>query len=681
MYGNVRYAFLTLVSLVVCMVAPLRSAAKGTQAVSLNGEWRFGLDPVGVGEAQGWFEPGFINYQWDIVSVPHCYTVDPRYHYYTGNAWYFKTFTAPSKTDDHRVYLRFEAVFYQATVWVNGKVAGTHEGGYTPFEFDVTDLLTATDEGKQSLAVRVNNAWGTDTIPGAKTKVDYQNLNYGQLFPWMNYGGITRQVSLLVRPRVHISSLKVDAMPDLKNGTASLKIQASIRNQSVDKVLRPDGVTAIIRLNGQPVPLRTRVVGGPVNPGLEGRFQIEASMAPDDVKLWGFDHPVLYEAEVLAGADIAKTKFGIRSVVVSGTKLLLNGEPISLGGCNRPMDYPGYGSMEPPEVLEPDMRLIKSGSMELSRISHYPVSTELMDWADRHGMLIIAEAGNWQMTPEQMRDPAMREKFRSQMREMMMRDWNHPSLIAWSLGNEYRSQTPEGQAWTRDMRAFVKEIDPTRLVTFASNIVYRPDITKPEDEASRYVDFISANLYTDHADGLKRIHALYPDKPVYVSEFGLRADSVKDEQERVGYVRDAMAAFRQCDFVIGASVWTFNDYESSFPGTNANGYRPFGLVDPERHPRAMYYAVQEEFAPAVLTFQPLETGAGAVTITARKNLPSYTMRGYTLKIGGTDFAIDQLAPGESKTVPVPGGAKSGDLVVELVKPGGFTILRTVFPAN
>lgn len=638
----------------------------------LGGEWRFALDPVDVGVPQEWFKAGLVNEKWDKVTVPHCYTVDPRFHYYTGSAWYFKSFGGAVPTGGVRTFIRFEAVFYRAEVWLNGTLLGAHDGGYTPFEFDLTGHLA--DEN--FLAVRVNNAWSTTTLPGAKTKVDYQSLNYGQLYPWMNYGGITRAVNLITRPEIYVDKVKIEAVPDLIAKTARLGVQVFVRNESSQPWNGNDLGLTVYRA-GKKVAAEFKVASAMVAPQADAVLRIDAALAKGNVEFWSFDAPVLYEAEVTAGTDVARVPFGIRTVTVQGTKLLLNGESISLGGCNRPMDSPGNGSMDPPEILEKDLQLIKSGGMELSRIIHYPVSTALLDWADRHGLLIIAEAGNWQLTPEQMSDPAIREKFRAQMREMMERDWNHPSVIAWSLGNEYQSQTDEGKAWTKDMYAFSKLIDPSRLVTFASKIVALPSVQKPEDEASQYVDFVSANIYDHHLKNLQRIHALYPDKPVYVSEFGQRADMVADEQERVAYLHRAMADFRQCsDFLIGASVWTFNDYESLFPGSNANGYRPWGLVAPDRSPRAMYYAWQKEFSPAVVNARTLASGQVEISIMARRDFPSYSLRNYQLKVSGQVFEIPLLEPGQSRTFLIDSVTGQREKTIELAKPGGFVILKS-----
>ncbi|MBT1687142.1 glycoside hydrolase family 2 protein [Dawidia soli] len=655
---KLRYLLIVFCCLPVCLLAQQRTA--------LHGEWSFALDPVQVGEHHAWYRPDFPLTRWDKVTVPHCFSVDPRYMLYTGTAWYVKKFQHAAIPAGHRAYLRFEAVFYKAQAWLNGQKVGGHEGGYTPFELDITAAL----KGENTLALQVTNAWDTTTIPGAKTRIADTDENTGQLFPWINYGGITREVYVIVRPEVYLQNVKITTDPDLTRKTAKVSLAVHVRNTG-GRAAKPAVQIALYRA-GNKVPVKMSVKVPEVPAGATTVVQAEAVLPAKEVKLWYPDDPVLYQAEIITGTDTLSRMFGIRQVAVQGTQLLLNGEPIRMGGCNRPLDYPGYGSMDPAVVLEKDLTLIKNGSMELSRISHYPVSTQLLDWADAHGLLIIAEAGNWQLTPRQMADPAMRARYQAQLREMMERDWNHPSVIAWSVGNEYHSHKPEGQAWTKDMYAYTKSIDASRLVTFASMFVFRDIIRTPEDEASQYVDFVSANIYGDHLKNLKHIHELYPNKPVYISEFGLRTDGVKDEQDRVRHLQKAMQDFRQCDFLVGASVWTFNDYMSRFPGTNPNGYRPWGLVSPERDLRGMYRAWQEEFAPATLSVRVSGTQA-SVTVTARNDFPRYTLRNYTVQCGGKSAMIDMLKPGESRTLTLEVAPGAAD--VSLVKPGGFVVVK------
>lgn len=650
---------------------PLLVGAQGKSRLSLGGTWSFALDPVKIGEVNGWQAANFSTTGFDKVQVPHCFSVDKRYYYYNGTAWYFKNFPSPAIRPGYRAFLQFEAVFYRTAVWLNGKKIGSHEGGYTPFELDITDHLQAAN----TLAVSVNNEWDTTTIPGAKT-IDtvFERTNTAQLYAWMNYGGITRPVHLVVRPDVFIQKAQVMADPDQPRGDARIRIKAFISNLTAQAVQAP--VTAGIYYGGQKSNIRFKPISATLAANGSTAVVLEGILPAAAVRRWYPDAPHLYTAELVTGRDTFTTSFGIRSVTVKGTQLLLNGEPVRLGGCNRPLDYPGFGSMDPEEVLQKDLALVKGGNLEFSRISHYPVSESLLNWADKNGLLIIAEAGNWQMTSRQMADPLMRAKFQSQMKEMMERDWNHPSIIAYSLGNEFQSQTPEGKSWVKDMSAFVKTIDTSRLITFASFIVWRDFIKKPEDEASQYVDFISANIYGNHLNLLKHIHEVYPDKPIYISEFGIRHNAINTEEKRLAHFRKAMEEFRQCDYLVGASVWTLNDYQSRFPGSDADGYRAWGLITPTRELRETYTYLQEEMALATLEIVKRESNKLTIAVVARNNFPAYTLRNYQLQYGQTTIPLKTLKPGERQEVEVPLGA--GGTKVSLIKPGGFIAISKDF---
>ncbi len=661
-----------LVYSLLLLILPLLTAAQNQSRISLNGAWTFTLDPVKVGEANRWYATTFVINGFDKVQVPHSFSVDKRYFYYTGTAWYFKNFQATAVPPGHRAFLQFEAVFYKTTVWLNGKKVGAHEGGYTPFELDVTDHLQA----KNILALSVNNEWDTTTIPGAKTLDTFTRTDHSQLYAWMNYGGITRPVHFIIRPEVFIQKAQVIAEPHQSKGDARIRIRAFVNNLTVQPA--QTSLTANIYYGGQKINVKFKPVVAPVAANSSTSLVLEGVLPAAVVKRWYPDEPHLYTAEVIAGRDTLSTSFGIRSIQVKGTQLLLNGEPIRMGGCNRPLDYPGYGSIDPDSVLEKDLALIRQGSMEFSRISHYPVSESLLNWADKNGLLIIAEAGNWQMTPKQMADPLMRAKFQAQMKEMMERDWNHPCIIAYSLGNEFQAQTPEGKAWVRDMSAFVKTIDTTRLITFASYTVFRDYVQKPEDEASQYVDFISANIYGNHLKLLQKIHTIYPNKPIYISEFGIRFNA-NNEESRVTYFKRAMEAFRQCDYLVGASVWTLNDYQSRFPGTDADGYRAWGLVPPNRELRDSYTYLQEEFAPATMEVVKREAGKITVAVSARSNFPAYTLRNYQLQFNDVMIRLKTIKPGEYQELVIPLSAaneKEG-VKVSLIKPGGFTAVSKV----
>lgn len=636
---------------------------------TLSGSWSFALDPLKIGTNEGWTDTNFPDSKLDKVTVPHSFSVDKRYFFYTGTAWYFKKFEVGPLPQNSRAFIKFDAVFYKCRIWLNGKEVGTHEGGYTPFELDVTSSLKA----KNTLSVMVDNSWDRTTIPGARAVDSNYNAAAAQVYPWMNYGGITKPVTLKIRPKVYLKNIKIQTDPDLKRGNAVIKVKAFIENKSASDA------TVTLNLNVFSGREHFGKLFNPVSVRIAGNsaktLDLETNMPAKSVKLWSHDRPFLYTMTAQIGTDTLKHNFGIRKIEVRDARLLLNGKPIRMGGGNRPADYPGFGALDPDSILTKDLILMKSAGMELSRIAHHAVSKDLLDWADKNGMLIITEAGNWQLASSQMADPLMRGKFQSQMQEMVERDWNHPSVIAYSLGNEFYSHKAEGQAWVRDMSAFTKHLDSTRLITFASNIVFRDYIRKPEDEASQYVDFVSANVYANHAKWIAHIHELYPSKPVYISEFGIMLTPNKTEKDRIAYLKSAIDVFRSADYVIGASIWSFNDYLSRFPLSNSDGYRSWGVVTPDRELRGAYQFLQEEFAPAAIAIRSFRDGKLSLTVKSRADFPSYTLQGYQIRIGNKSIPIGTLQPGESQELNIALSATDKPAYLELIKPGGFTIMK------
>lgn len=643
-----------------------------TNAIPLHGEWWFLLDPAGLGIANQWYREGIAqeNRQ-DKVTVPHCFSTDPRYEFYTGTAWYRKTF-AWKQTAGKRVILHFDGAYYKTNVWLNGQKVGEHEGGYTPFSFDVTEQLK---DGDNLLVVAVNNdTWKTNTIPGIKDKGDINDGFVG----WVNYGGIVRPVYLTIEPEVYTENVKIETMPDLIKGTAVVKAKVRVRNASSSASSPKIDLT--VWQDNKLLTLKWKTKTTSIPAGQTALLEAEATLATAQVKLWDLDQPNLYELKTVIGTDTLASNFGIRKIEVSNAQILLNGKPVKVGGGNRVIDYPGLGSLEPDWLVEKDFRLMKEAGMEFQRLTHYTPSEYFYDMADRYGMLIITEAGNWQLTPKQMDNDSMRTKFRSQFREMAERDWNHPSVIAYSVGNEYGSTTAAGQRWTKDMIAYARELDPTRLYTFASMLLNTLP-AKPEDEASQYVDFVSTNTYGGHAKALDHIHKLYPDKPVFISEWGTRADGKGGEAGQAQHLSDVMAEIRKRPFIAGASWWTYNDYRSKLFGTNVNGFRPWGIVGPDRSPRLAYPIHQKEFSPVLIDKVSFQTGDQGVhqlivKITSRGDFPSKMLRGYILKAGEASIALPDLNPGESRDVAIPIRGFEKQIHITVSKPTGFITTQT-----
>jgi beta-glucuronidase len=663
--------FTPLVGFVFAAVSPaLLHAAQPAAAVSLDGPWLFTIDYLRSGEAYGWYRETPPQ-QWDAVTVPHCWPLDPRFAY-TGAAWYWRQFDVPAAFAGQHLRLRFEAVFYRSRVWVNGAAAGSHEGGYTPFELDVTKLIRPGE--KNSIAVEADSAWDTTTLPGARTGPMPQQQSY----PWWDYGGIVRDVTLLATPRVFVHRQKIEATPDLRTGTAAIhavvwvaNTQAEPAEVAVEVDVRKEGADDALRGSTQ---RRTVQLAA----GAEQAIPFDITLAKADVALWQLDAPALYTLHATAGGHALDERFGIRKLEIRGTAILLNGEPIRVGGANRPADDPRFGLIEPAEVVDRDLKLMKEAGMELGRIVHYAPSLALLDWADRHGMLLILEAGNWQLQPDQMDSPVLRAKWRAQMRELIERDWNRPSVIGWSVGNEFPSQSAAGIRWVKDGYAFVRTLDANRFITFASMYAFRPGIAHPEDEASNFVDVVMANTYGQGKDldaALDRMHALWPNKPLLISEFGIRADQASVSRQEQ-YFRGFFASLRARPWISGASLWTFNDYRSRYPGSHADGYRWWGVVDGHRGKRPSYRWLREEMSPAVLD--------GAMNLRVRADFPSYTLRGYRARrtwldaaqraLRSDEVALPDLAPGASHALRGAAPAGTASVRVEILRPTGFSMI-------
>ncbi len=687
--------------------------------------WRFSVDKEQVGEQQGWMDRGFDDSSWITVNVPHTWNVMPEYSEYEGLGWYRRTFTIPEEARNGHLRLKFEAVFYLARVWLNGQYLGQHEGGYTPFEFDVTSLVK--NDETNVIALQVDNLRTTNRIP-VVIRPDWS-------FDWWNYGGITRDVSLEITSQAYIAQQQIISIPHLTgiDEADSAKITATITINNTSNSTLKGSIQADLLEDATGDSVLSTPLSSPLKISANGNADVQMDVTLASPKLWHFDHPNLYrwsaslldaEGNVLHTNEIT---IGIRSVELRDGFFYLNGEPVRLVGITRHADYPGQGSAETVSAMAADYDDLKTLNEVLSRPVHYPQHKFILDYADRHGILLIPEVPAWQLTQEQMNSEQMRELEKQQLREMILEDSNHASVWAWSVGNEIESDTGAGLAFVKEMIAYVKTLDATRPVGFASNRLG----SRPWFDATKESDFVLMNQYFGTWVGPKQglgpaldvIHKTWPEKTVIISEYGFEphwnalwgpptaslnpedyyfvSDETPSDSEQADLVRqqlitEQLDVFRGKPFVAGAIFWTYQDYR-----TRSNFI--MGLVDFNRHRRGSWEILREEYAPILIDSLQLSSttegqSTAAVNLHTRGpvevDMPAYTLREYSLHWAVTtpdgskifsegDLDLPTLAPASEWLgdilFNIP--AEKYILTLRVMRPTGYSVIEHSYDAE
>lgn len=654
---------------VVALAAPQTQGAEtwsrataGEEVLSLDGTWRFTIDAAkaAASDAAGW----------DALPVPGNWDLRPAYATHKGEGWYQREFTVPASWPaERRLRLRFEAVYHDAEVTLNGRVLGTHSGGYTPFEFDVTDAVRR--DRPNTLTVRADNRYRR----GA----------------WWAWGGISRSVTLRANGDVRIVYQHIRSEPDLGKGTARLFITCKVANagpKAVEARLAPsiralgivrDGVASA----GGAKDLGAAALSVTVPAGGTAEASVAIDLDAAQVKLWHFDHPNLYASLVTLTVDgqvrhARRDRFGIRKVEIKPDGLWLNGERVRVPGFNRVSDSNTTGNTEPDELVRRDVDLMKSASAVFSRLMHSPQAPNLQDYMDERGLMIVAEIPVWgEGDPQVVPDNPVTKRW---LREMVERDYNHACVVGWSTGNEIVNHFD----YVRTMNDHVrKELDPHRMVGYASYTAFRGEAS-PATDGVTHSDVAMLNVYSGKAqDFLNLIHTVrrrWPEKPIFMSEFGVGQIGV-GEKAKVPNFEAIWAALGQEPYVIGGALWTFNDYRSDYQGTPPSGNREWGVVDVERNLKPGYAEVRRAFAPV----RGLSFAQSKIWVAPRavNELPSYTLKGYAVR--WVEHAAEGATPrtGVIELPEVRPGAEVLELVVDaralagatLISPTGYSVLE------
>ncbi len=635
------------------------------ETVSLCGQWWFRTDSGNVGEEQRWYGSDASIGAWHKVRVPHTWQVDSAFIDYRGVAWYRRTFDAPSEWQNSVVRIEFEAVFHTATIWVNGELAGEHvRKGYTAFVLDVTHLLRL---GKSNIiALRVDNAFNDHMVPRGRSS------------DWAHDGGIYRPVQLLITPKTFVERIEIEAFPDLSSGDGKLAVTAFIRNTGSKSWTGRASFRAIDDETGLTALTSSDTPSFTIKSGAIQTSKFEATLP--NAKLWHFDHPNLYRLifSIASGQETHRltVTFGVRKLEANGGGFYLNGERVRLMGVERMAgSNPEFGMAEPSQWIAHDHDDLKRLNCVFTRV-HWPQDKRVLDYCDRHGILMQTEIPAWGydtfagMGAEP--DSDIMENGLEQLREMIARDRNHPSVVVWGLCNEIDGQNPPAYQFAKRMLEEAKRLDPNRLCSYASNSL----IKTPERDAAGLMDIIEVNEYFGTwypgtlealAKHLDDLHAAFPGKPVVISEYGYCActeDRPEGDEHRIEILRSHDAAIRSKDFVAGAIFFCYNDYRTHVGdrGVGALKHRVHGVVDLCGEQKASYEVLRRESSPVESLTAENNLNAFHLRLKTRRDVPMYTLRGYKLR--GTFYGEGDI-PLERQEVELPELASGSETVVDL----------------
>ncbi len=534
------------------------------QTFSLNGTWHYIIDPYETGYYNYRYEPydqlkqsnnsafynnyhtddrsELVEYDFDkspTLRVPGDWnTQDDKLLYYEGTIWYKRSFDYTPADAGNRLFIYFGAVNYRAEVYLNGIKLGSHKGGFTPFNFEVTGIVRPEDN---YLVVKADNKRGREEVPTINTD-------------WWNYGGITRDVMLIEEPSTFIRDYQLQ----LKKGSSET-ISGYI---VLDNVLKEEKVTVSIpELNIKKDVIVTD----------DGRKEFEIRVR--NISYWSPGSPRLYNVRISTGYQTLEDQIGFRTITTSGPDILLNGKTLFLKGISIHEENPLRRGRA---VNEADALLLLTWARELGcnyvRLAHYPHNEHIVRLADRMGLMVWEEIPVY-WTVDFTNENTL-QNAKNQLTEAITRDKNRASIIIWSVANE----TPPSDVRNRFLINLVdhaRSLDDTRLVSAALEKHFRDGLNIVDDEMGNHLDVVAFNQYTGWYGGSLEDA---PDskwdikfnKPVIISEFGGGAlqglhGSVKErwtEEYQEYLYQQNLKMIEKIPNIRGTSPWILADFRS-----------------------------------------------------------------------------------------------------------------------
>ena len=605
-FKKIIVTFLVLCAVTAFAQENLIVNTQNRKQVSLNGTWHYIIDPYETGfydyrykekgekDAEAYWNNPEPNGKTDrkehgynndySIQVPGDWnSQDDVFKYYEGTVWYQREFDKPKLDENERIFLYFGAVNYEAHVYLNGKKLGMHKGGFTPFNFEISPGMLK--DKSNFLVVKVDNKRYADEVPTLNTD-------------WWNYGGITRDVKLIITPQNFIQQYAIH----LKQ---SQDIEKSLKRKRFN-------ISGYFKLNTtaaeEKITIEIPEIGFKENVDIrdsEGSFDLEAKK----LELWSPENPKLYKVMFTLGEHTLTDKIGFRKVEVSGKDVLLNGKEIFMRGISIH------------EEIAPEIRRAKNSAdadklfgwakdlnVNMVRLAHYPHNEYMTRAADSLGLLVWSEIPVY-WTIDFKNDEVL-EKAKKQLDEMIIRDQNKASVIIWSVGNE----TPVSEARTKFMKSLVmhaKEKDDTRLISAALEVGYNRGRNYIDDPLGEYTDIVSVNEYLGwygdlpHAKVKSKWETAY-DKPLFFSETGAGAkggfhadkETRWSEEFQEWYFEETLKMMENMpENFTGLSPWILVDFRS--PKRNnpkyQEGWNRKGLIDDKGNKKKAFFTLKKYY--------------------------------------------------------------------------------------
>jgi beta-glucuronidase len=562
---------------------PLLANVAGRSTVSLDGTWHVIIDPYEIGTSMRFYENAkpagprdLVEYDFDTsgtLNVPGDWNSQrPELFFYEGSVWYKKSFSY-HKRPRIRVFIYFGAANCRAFVYLNGQKLGDHEGGFTPFNFEATDQI---HEGENFLVVEVNNRRKTEGVPGPVTD-------------FWNYGGLTRDVSLIELPQTYIQDYWVQlAKGSLNQVEGWVQLSATSASETVTIEIPEAGIKQQTTTDAKGY----------------GHF-----FFPAKLQLWSPEDHKLYQVKLAAAGGSIQDEIGFRSIQTQGSKILLNGQSIFLRGISLHEEAPFRGGRA---SSEEDDRTLLEWAKELGcnfvRLAHYPHNEKMIRLADRLGLLVWSEIPVYWETAWQ--NPATLQNARDQLREVIARDHNRAAVVLWSVANETPIE-PERLVFLKSLIGQARMLDSTRLITAALNHLDHTQSGEISlaDPISESLDVIGLNEYlgwygTETLEDCDHIRWVLPNqKPLIVSEFGAGApfgnhgdkDTRWTEEYQASLYEHQLKMLGRISSLAGISPWVLMDFHSPrrlLPGIQDYLNRK-GLISDRGERKKAFYVLQK----------------------------------------------------------------------------------------